>query len=82
MKAYGRVNAQIHVFFPSALVGDEWLASSAGHFIPGERAPGTQCIGGWVGPRAGLDNMEKWKFLTTPGLKLRHLGCPVRSQLL
>jgi hypothetical protein len=23
-------------------------------FTPGERAPGTHCIGGWVGPRAGL----------------------------
>jgi hypothetical protein len=27
-----------------------------------ERAPGTHCIGGWVDPRAGLDNIEKWKF--------------------
>jgi hypothetical protein len=35
---------------------------------PRERAPGTNCIGGWVDPRAGLDNMEKWKFLTLPGL--------------
>jgi hypothetical protein len=24
-------------------------------FTPGERTPGTHCIGGWVGPRAGLD---------------------------
>ena len=24
---------------------------------PGER-PGTPCLGGWVGPRAGLDNAE------------------------
>jgi hypothetical protein len=29
---------------------------------PRERAPGTHCIGGWVDPRAGLDNMEKWKY--------------------
>jgi hypothetical protein len=28
---------------------------------PRERAPGTHCIGGWVDPRAGLDNMEKGK---------------------
>jgi hypothetical protein len=24
-------------------------------FTPGERTPGTHWIGGWVGPRAGLD---------------------------
>jgi hypothetical protein len=28
-------------------------------FYPRERAPGTHCIGGWVDPRAGLDDMEK-----------------------
>jgi hypothetical protein len=26
---------------------------------PGERAPGTHWIGGWVGPRGGLDAKEK-----------------------
>jgi hypothetical protein len=26
---------------------------------PRERASGTHCIGGWVDPRAGLDDMEK-----------------------
>jgi hypothetical protein len=35
---------------------------------PRERAPGTQWIGGWVDPRAGLDNTEKRKFLTLSGL--------------
>jgi hypothetical protein len=28
-----------------------------------ERAPGTHCIGGWVDPRACLDEMDKRKFL-------------------
>jgi hypothetical protein len=37
---------------------------------PRERAPGTHFIVGWVDPRAGLDDMEKWKFLTLPGLEL------------
>jgi hypothetical protein len=32
---------------------------------------GTHWIGGWVDPRAGLDDMEKWKFFTLPGLELR-----------
>jgi hypothetical protein len=26
---------------------------------PGERAPGTHWTGGWVGPRTGLDELEK-----------------------
>jgi hypothetical protein len=29
---------------------------------PRERAPGTHFIGGWVDPRAGLDDMDKRKF--------------------
>jgi hypothetical protein len=29
-----------------------------------------------VGPRAGLDDVEKRKFLTLPGLELRPLGRP------
>jgi hypothetical protein len=49
---------------------------------PRERAPGTHCIGGWVDPRAGLDDVEKRKFLTLPGLELRLLGRPARSQSL
>jgi hypothetical protein len=38
---------------------------------PGERAPGTQWIGGRVDLRAGLDDLEKRTFLTLPGLELR-----------
>jgi hypothetical protein len=62
MKAYGGVVVQIHIFLTSALVGGEWSASRPGHFTPGERAPGTHWIGGWVDPRAGLDDVEKRKF--------------------
>jgi hypothetical protein len=35
------------------------IASRLGRFTPRERAPGTQCIGGWVGPRAVRDAMVK-----------------------
>jgi hypothetical protein len=35
-----------------------------------------------VGPRAGLDDMEKRKLLTLPGLELRPLGRPAPSQWL
>jgi hypothetical protein len=49
-------------------------------FNPGERAPGTHWIGGWVGPRAGLDDVEKTKFFTLPGL--RPLCRPSRNESL
>jgi hypothetical protein len=74
-----RVDVQIHIFLASALDGGEWSTSRPGRFTPGERAPGTHCIGGWVDLRAGLDDLEKRKFLTPLGLELRPLGRPVRS---
>jgi hypothetical protein len=82
MKAYGRVNVQIHIFSTSALVGGKWSASRPGIFTPGERAPGTNWIGAWVDPRAGLDDLVKRKFLILPGLEFRPLGRPARSQSL
>jgi hypothetical protein len=44
---------------------------------PGEKAPCTYWIGGWVGPRAGLDDAEKRKFLTLPGLELIQYTCRI-----
>jgi hypothetical protein len=47
---------------------------------PAERAPDVRWIGGWVDPRAGLDDVEKRKFLTLPGLEFRLLAVqPVDS---
>jgi hypothetical protein len=63
-----------HIFLTMALVGGERSTSSPGRFIPGERAPGTHWIGGWVDLRASLDDLEKRKFLTLPGLELQPLG--------
>jgi hypothetical protein len=37
---------------------------------PGKRAPCTNCVGGLVDPRAGLDDVKKWNLLTVPGLEL------------
>jgi hypothetical protein len=37
---------------------------------PGRVIPGTHWIGGWVGPRARLDEMEEKKYLILPGLEL------------
>jgi hypothetical protein len=39
-------------------------------------------MGGRVGPRAGLDDVEKSKILSPPGLELKLLGGPVGSQSL
>jgi hypothetical protein len=82
MKMYGGVDVQIHIFLTSALAGVEWSASRPGRFTPGERAPGIHWIRGWMDPRASLDDVEKRKFLTLPGLHLRPLGLPTRSQSL
>jgi hypothetical protein len=69
-------------FMTSALDKGEWSASRPGRFTPGERALGTHWIGGRVNPRAGLDDVEKRKFLTLPGLELRPLCRPALSQSL
>jgi hypothetical protein len=82
MKAYWVVDVYIHIFLTSALGGGEWSASRPGHFIPGERDPGTNWIRGWVDRSAGLENVEKRKFITIPGLVLRPLGRPACSQSL
>jgi hypothetical protein len=82
MKAHGGVDVWYHIFLTSALVGGEWSASHPGRFTPGERDPGTHWIGGWVDPRAGLEDVEKRKFLTIPGLELQPFGRPASSQSL
>jgi hypothetical protein len=46
----------------SALDESEWSASHTGRFTPRERAPGTNWIGSWMGPRAGLEAVVKRKI--------------------
>jgi hypothetical protein len=79
MKTYGGANVYVHIFLTSAMVGGEWSASRPGRFTPGERAPGIYWIGDWMGPRFGLDNVEKRKLLSLPELELRRLGRPAQS---
>jgi hypothetical protein len=43
---------------------------------------GTHWKGGWVGPRPGLDDVERKKFLTVLRLELRALGRVARCQSL
>jgi hypothetical protein len=82
MKVYWGVDVQIHIFLTLALVGGEGSASRPCRFTPGKRAPGTRRIGGWVGSRTGLDDMEKRIFLSLRGLEIRPLGRLARSQSL
>jgi hypothetical protein len=82
MKTYGGMDVEIYVFLTSALVGGEWSASRPGHFNPRGNISGTQWIGSWVGPRAGLDDVDEREILTLPGLELRPLGRPNHIQSL
>jgi hypothetical protein len=79
MKMYGGVDVWIHISVISAIVGAEWWASRPS-FTLGERSPDTHWIWGWVNSRAGLDDVKRKFFL--PGLELRLIGRPARSQLL
>jgi hypothetical protein len=71
----------IHIFLTSTLVGAEWSASRPGRFIDRGRASSTHLIG-WLGTRAGLDDVGKRKFLTLPRLELQPLSREAQSQLL
>jgi hypothetical protein len=73
MKAYGGVHVKIHIFLTSALTGVELSASCPDRIIPG-----THWLRGWVGLTAGLDDVEKRKFFTLPGLELPTFGLPAR----
>jgi hypothetical protein len=62
-------------FLTSALEGGEWSASRPGRALPpGERALGTHCIGGWVGPRACLEKSSASVGDRTPAVQsvVRH----------
>jgi hypothetical protein len=52
----------IHVFLISAIVKNEWSVSHSGPLNPGERVPSIIWIGGWVGPRTGVDDLDKRKI--------------------
>jgi hypothetical protein len=81
MKTYGGVDVPIQVFLTSALSGGKRSASRFDHFTPEERAPVTHWMGDWVALRAGVDDVERRKFLTLPELELRPLGRQAGSQL-
>jgi hypothetical protein len=46
----------------SVIPGDEWSVSSLGHVVPSEIAHGSHWIGGRVGLRRSLVDVEKRKL--------------------
>jgi hypothetical protein len=64
----------------SEIDGGVWSASRTYCLIPRERAHVTRCMGGWVGPRDGLDAVVKKKFPAPVGT--RNPDHPARSPAL
>jgi hypothetical protein len=61
-KALGGRWYSSYSFLTSALDGIEWSESRPGRALAlGKWPPCTQCTGGWVGPRAGLDTEDRVK---------------------
>jgi hypothetical protein len=54
-------------FLTSVLVEVSRQLQVPAALLPGEGAPGTHWIGGWVGPRADLNAMDKRKFCASTG---------------
>jgi hypothetical protein len=69
------------VFLTSAIDG-VWSASRPGRITPTERIPGKHLTRGWVGPRTGMDDVEKSKNLPLLVLELRPLCRSARGQSL
>jgi hypothetical protein len=47
--------------------------------LPREPAPGTHCIGCWVGPIRSEHYGEEKNLLLLPGIEPRFLGCRARN---
>jgi hypothetical protein len=67
MKMHAAVDVQMHVFLTSAIVGGV-ISFKSLPLYPWRKSPAYP-----FDRRLGKDDMEKWKFLALPGLKLRPL---------
>jgi hypothetical protein len=82
MKAYGGSGC-IDPHFLDLGTSWRWVVSFTPRpLYPRGKSHSTHWIGGWVGPRAGLDDVEKRKFLTLSGRQLRSVGGSACSQSL
>jgi hypothetical protein len=75
-KAYGGVDVYIQFFLTAALVGCEWSVWRPGHFTSG-----AHWIGGWVGPKPVLYDVERRKISPLPGIEYWPVRHSARSQL-
>jgi hypothetical protein len=68
---YARMEVQPPPFLTSTLDVGEWSASQPGRLTPEKGVLGSYWMGGSVGPRVGVDPMEKKKFLLLRGTEPR-----------
>jgi hypothetical protein len=83
MEAYGgRGGYSSYSYLTSALEGGKWSASRPGGALPPRKGPPVSIhwIGGWVGPRVGLDVGARRKILCL--CRGSNPGRPARSQTL
>jgi hypothetical protein len=79
MKTYGDWKYSSTIF--DLITRYRWVAASHPcRFIPGERAPGTHWIGGWLGPRVGLDAEKRKKIIAPTGNRIINIIIIVRAR--
>jgi hypothetical protein len=61
------LTCSVHQNMRLAVYGGDRLALRPGRFTPRDRAPDTHWIGGWVGPRVGLNSVEERKTCSRAG---------------
>jgi hypothetical protein len=62
-------------FLTLALSGGEWSALYPSRFTLVETSPGIHCTGGWMGPRASLDDVEKKQNLARAENRTSNIIC-------
>jgi hypothetical protein len=62
VRRMGEAESYLHSFLTLSLKGGEWLTNVAKPLYLRGMNPGTQWIGVWVNPRAGLDVSDRERF--------------------